>query len=279
MYTKIWHVGSQSSKVAVVLRHDTLIKSKRIFVQGKCVADLSSEKFDHESFVPIGGGAVVVLKVKCRGIFSTSYEYELLYHGTVIPEYTDIKDSADSCKLNAWITDAVVDDTGVAFIVSATLRRKGSASGAEVIAKTEKRYSDFLMLHRMVTSAYRGNAVVERVPTLPPRQFKIAVNHSNPEFLRQRRDELNTYLIKLSKMPRITYNPDMLQFLKLPESIGMPIYASPDQVVVNMMAVPEPETPLGDLFANKKTEDAEKRNKTQNPSLKSSGQDVSYGQM
>jgi len=76
-----------------------------------------------------------------------------------------------------------------------------------------KRFSEFVELDRFVRSAFQDSHLLSSIPNLPPRQFKALSNHLSAEFIEKRRTALRHYLRKLVTVPRISSNPDVLEFL------------------------------------------------------------------
>jgi hypothetical protein len=53
------------------------------------------------------------------------------------------------------------------------------------------------------------------LPAFPPKYLKQLLDHSAPEFIERRRDELERYFKKLVQFPRMERNPDLNEFLGL----------------------------------------------------------------
>mmetsp|Transcript_13029 Transcript_13029/g.25305 ORF Transcript_13029/g.25305 Transcript_13029/m.25305 type:complete len:297 (-) Transcript_13029:109-999(-) len=89
---------------------------------------------------------------------------------------------------------------------------EAKVKGGEVI-RTQKRFSEFVELDRLVRSAFANSHMLSSLPELPPKQIKALADHTNQAFIVKRRMALSAYLRKLAKMPRIPCNPDVLEFL------------------------------------------------------------------
>lgn len=76
-----------------------------------------------------------------------------------------------------------------------------------------RRFNNFVALDEAVRSAYKGSAVIDQLPALPPRGIGLFQNQSDPAFIEKRRWLLQDYLYKLESIPRMRTNSDFTTFL------------------------------------------------------------------
>jgi len=76
-----------------------------------------------------------------------------------------------------------------------------------------QRFSKFVEIDIKLRNAFKNSPMLKLFPTLPAKKPKIFVDHSNPEFIEERRLELQQYLTRLIQVPQILENPDLLEWL------------------------------------------------------------------
>jgi len=246
--TKIWHYKDGDRVRAIILRHNTKTKSKRVFVDRTCVADLSDEKFDHESNVPLPGGYVAELKVKTEGMVFISYTYTLRIGPHIVPSFEDIKTKSDHGDIRFRARVKAVERGAakgvVGFIIEAWSAHEGEENedednGCEMWSiNTERTLSDFEELHMHILSSFAGqkNASVERLNT----QALIGLRRSdvdteaNQDQLRRRAD---SYINCVLELPGASYHPDVLAFFGVEQPSRLPEYASSKHVALDFSAV------------------------------------------
>ncbi len=83
-----------------------------------------------------------------------------------------------------------------------------------------RRFKEFFDLHEDISSAYVGNHLANSLPKLPRRGIKLFSDHLDPLFVEKRRNLLQTYLRALMKVPRVTINPEFLNFIGMINNSG-----------------------------------------------------------
>jgi hypothetical protein len=76
-----------------------------------------------------------------------------------------------------------------------------------------RRFNNFVALDEACRSAYKGSPLLASLPPLPPRGIKFLENQNDPAFVEKRRWQLQDYLYKLEKVPRIRANIDFATFI------------------------------------------------------------------
>ncbi|CAM9594734.1 unnamed protein product, partial [Discosporangium mesarthrocarpum] len=71
----------------------------------------------------------------------------------------------------------------------------------------------FTPLGGQIRSAFKGHHLASSLPCLPPKSYKLLTDHFSPEFVENRRVQLEVYIRKLSMVPHVNTNPDFLEFV------------------------------------------------------------------
>eukprot|EP01006_Ploeotia_vitrea_P008533 TRINITY_DN20465_c0_g1_i1.p1 TRINITY_DN20465_c0_g1~~TRINITY_DN20465_c0_g1_i1.p1 ORF type:complete len:190 (+),score=98.31 TRINITY_DN20465_c0_g1_i1:577-1146(+) len=77
-----------------------------------------------------------------------------------------------------------------------------------------RRFRDFDQLNTLVRSAFANNHLLENLPAFPPKYWKMFTDHYSHDFMEQRRADLEVYMNKLVKIPKVCDLPDFQQFCK-----------------------------------------------------------------
>lgn len=77
-----------------------------------------------------------------------------------------------------------------------------------------KRYQDFFTLDAKLRAKYETNeAMLKKLPILPERKFKFAINHLQRRFIEERRITLDVYCKALIRIPEVVDMDEILEFL------------------------------------------------------------------
>jgi hypothetical protein len=207
--TKVWYYKCGSSVNMVMLRHDTIRKQKRLFLNGKEVADLSDEKFDHVSDVALDGGRVGTIKVETFGMVLMEYKYTFFVDGKEIPSYNDIEDKNEKYRVSAYVKSVERKNLYVIEAIE-TFGEKEIA-----VVKTDHSMDSFQSFLGVLKS------------------YNISVSLESSE-----KDQINDFLKQLLSSPQISHNPDVRKFLGLSQNPHtMPKFASSKHIVLDFSAI------------------------------------------
>jgi len=102
------------------------------------------------------------------------------------------------------------EEGGIAFYTIYVLRRKDG-----VLTKCRRRFSHFYDLNNDLLSWTASSHLYDMLPSLPSRQWKLISDHLDDEFVQARRAELEIYMQRLLRVPRVTQSPEFLDFVNL----------------------------------------------------------------
>ena len=211
--TKVWYYKYDDRINVVMLRHDTLRKQKTLYLNGNELADLSDEKFDHETDVALPGGIVGCIKVETTGMLLLDYSYTFSVNGKDIPSYEDIED--DEYHISARIKS--VEKNGEIYVIEAL-----------------ETHNDKL-IHTVKTD-HSKNSFEKFFNVLKSYGLSFTLEKSN---VTAEKDQINDFLAKLLRTPHnIAYNPDVRKFLGLNEEPSrLPTFASSSHIVLDFSGI------------------------------------------
>lgn len=230
LVTKHWKLRASADKPTFFLsvRHYSLTKLYVLSVSGLLV--MVNGKVVYRYVEPIGEKHDVPFKLSGH---SGRLSLE------VTPETKDKKNKKytytlfyglDKTRRHDYLTDTAVnddvEDLSEAGVLSVLRGDQMSIDGTpvqmyDVAVKTAtqdklvpKRFKDFDTLHRAVRSAFldAGEEFIEELPKLPGKTF---MKKSGDEFIEKRRGELETYIVELLKVDKMSFNPDVRGFFGL----------------------------------------------------------------
>ena len=209
--TKVWYYKYDDRINVVMLRHDTLRKQKTLYLNGNELADLSDEKFDHETDVALPGGIVGCIKVETSGMVLLDYSYTFSVNGKDIPSYEDIED--DEYHISARVKS--VEKNGEIYVIEA------------IETHNDKE------LHTVKTD-HSKDSIEKLFDVLKSYGLSFTLEISNAT----EKDQINSFLAELLRSPHIAYNPDVRKFLGLnEESSRLPTFASSSHIVLDFSAI------------------------------------------
>jgi len=210
--TKSWEITADDhTKGIVQLRHHTITGARTLLIDGN--ETFSDYKlFDDGDIISFDfKDKKGVVRISLEGL--ATYSYKLIYNGKEYPDMNsskkeyknqDVKISIPSYE----IREISKEEKTVVYVI------KISWDGQE--HNISKRYSEIAELDSQVRSAYADGHLLSSMPQLPPRQLKLLQDHLSPEFIEQRRHDLEVYLQRLVSLPKVTRNPDLLRFIGVP---------------------------------------------------------------
>jgi len=137
-----------------------------------------------------------------------SFTYECRYEGQPVPEMTfDIRDHEEkeySCTIPSVSIRTVNGKKVAVFRVEMTCDGKTETFN--------KRYRDFATFDAYLRGGFDGHHLLQNLPHLPPKQVYLLTDHFSKPFLSERRKQLEMYVNKLVKVPKVVTNPDFVAF-------------------------------------------------------------------
>ena len=218
--TKTWELpgirnaggGSGVERIVVQLHHDTVGGQRRVVTGEGLELHRGRKLIDSGEVIPLPplGDAREIEVWIIAG--AAGFEYKLLRDGEEVLELmaTSPRDRLFQDPLvESSIPSARVCEDGVVRYRVVT-----SVVGAACAAEVELRYSELKELHTDVCAAYRGSHLLENVPNLPPSFNRLWVDHTNADFVEERRSALERYVANLLKVPKLTSLPNVMRALR-----------------------------------------------------------------
>jgi hypothetical protein len=164
------------------------------------------------------GSTDVVVRIALVNTFGYSYRCEV--NGSIIKEANEElpDETLPTYDMSIPTTQVVsqVTDGKTESVVIYNIESVRSVDGR--VARKSRRFKDFFDLQEDVSSAFVGNHLSNSLPRLPRRGVKIISDHLDPLFVEGRRMELQSFLRSLVKIPRVSNNPEFLQFIGMLDS-------------------------------------------------------------
>lgn len=196
---RAWHVhvlglnmGRREFGVKIVFRHNPASGVWVLIINGDIKAKRFEKKFDKEFMLTFKlYGRIFEMKVSRN---SLKYTYSLNMDGTTVKEIREKADIyMDEKEPQVTITEVRTGHVKGKLI---TLYQISSTFSTGEKVSVERRYSEFVTLHSVV-KGYTGQHLLTTLPHLPGKVLNPFFNQSSPEFLSQRKDSLQNYLITL----------------------------------------------------------------------------------
>ena len=214
---RTWIIPAQGRQVKAQLVHNTISGSRELFVASERVpgSDGSTTAVSKPTqiFFDIDGGRGIVRLVPRGGRF----EYSLFFNDTLIPEESvrGISRADDDAEHRLTITVEGADiasGSGDSAVVWYRMHNKRNSDGEETVV--HRRFSNFVDLFDTVSASYKGTQLYDSLPQ-PPSRAGWFTDHFSPDFIEQRRMELESFMEKLATFPRIQDNEEFLVFAGL----------------------------------------------------------------
>ena len=166
------------------------------------------------------------------------FDYECTFDGHSVPELTLVQQDATAEAHNAFrvtvLEPAVAAFSGGGADDQVTLtwypvhveRVRDSAS-----TTVHRRFRDFADLDETVRASLSGHHMLSSLPAFPPKASKLLTNHSDPRFLRQRRQQLETFMQRLIDVPHVMQVPATLPFLGVANHMREVSFVFPDKSI------------------------------------------------
>jgi len=205
--SRSWRVSDVHGEQHIVqLRHNNVSGRRVVLVDGREISN-SLKIIDAEENIPFNIGTkrgMVMIRIDYF-----TFTYECRYEGRPMPEMTfDIRDQKDtnySCSIPSVAVENIRGKRVAVFRVEMTCDGR-----TEVF---RKRFRDFATFDTFIRGGYDGHHLLQNLPKLPPKQMSLFVDHFSKSFLEERRKQLEIYVNKLVKIPKVTSNPDFIAFL------------------------------------------------------------------
>eukprot|EP00466_Bigelowiella_natans_P001832 jgi/Bigna1/78783/fgenesh1_pg.57_\ len=202
---RVKHPEQQTTHI-VQLRHNNVSGRRELLVDGRSITN-SIKIMDAEENIKFniaGKEGVVMIRIDYF-----TFTYACKFDGRPMPEMTfDICDHEEKeyeCKIPSVSTRMISEKRVAVFRVEMTCEGETHTF--------VKRFRDFVTFDAFLRGAYDGHHLLQNLPRLPPRHNPIFTNHFAKPFLEERRKQLETYVNKLVKVPKVVNNPDFLSFL------------------------------------------------------------------
>lgn len=209
MVTKRWVIPAcpaDSESHDVQIRHDTVMGDRVLLVDGKVVHKAVKFLDDGDRFpVKIGDREGIVT----IAVNSINFAYTFEFDGKMYTEQMEDLPPTE-LKLNIAVTghksQVVLNNSVVMYTVVTSL-------GKDLESSVDKRFSEVAALDAAVRTYYIGNHLLANIPKLPPKSFKWWTDHSSAQFCEGRARALDNYFRQLIKIPRMSHNPELREFL------------------------------------------------------------------
>jgi len=208
---KIWTIPNDDDKdhpFRVELTHYPTSGRKMVLVNGKVV--LNDNKFSQELRVRFTKNHIGKLLITSK---HNVHQYVLEFRGKIyyddlatVQEHSDIE---MKFSIPSYIHRMDGKGTEAIYYVIHVYK-----DGIPEMDPDPKRFREFVILDAALRGYFKEHTLLENLPLMPPRHFRIWTNHFNSKFIEQRRQLLEIYLNKLAKIAKVTSHPAFLQFVK-----------------------------------------------------------------
>eukprot|EP00944_MAST-04C_sp_MAST-4C-sp1_P015258 g15258.t1 len=195
----------------VVIKHHTVTGELDVLLDGKellsQVTDLTvgnwSEQF-YQNFpeFSVQGHSGVVKWTVTRGDWGpvpSSFGYACIIDGKAIKDDSSTRASSEKGQdIKIWIPSAEITGSGVVWY---RIDTKIKSTGMEVAV--HRRFSDFHFLYSSIAVYFKGSHLHNALPLPPPKGFKLFQDQTDPDFIENRRQQLENFLRRLVVVPRV----------------------------------------------------------------------------
>lgn len=168
-----------------------------------------------------------------HSLSSLKYNYSLLVASQPVKDVSAAAEDlthADLLPAQVTITGTRSEPSGrkvVTYYACETRLHNGQT------ARMERRYREFEQLDGLLKSSLSGSHLLPSFPNLPGRVLNPFLDQTSAEFIQDRQHHLEVYLRALINMSKIRTNPDLLVFLGLNPTTGLPVGARPSAETKN----------------------------------------------
>mmetsp|Transcript_15512 Transcript_15512/g.19852 ORF Transcript_15512/g.19852 Transcript_15512/m.19852 type:complete len:395 (-) Transcript_15512:194-1378(-) len=161
-------------------------------------------------------GKTGFVRISRRGL--VGFRYECVINGEEVPESTaHVSDNSEE-RYTVNIKQAVTTKSESVNII-AWYEIETVRPSDEVTTIVHRRFKDFTSLDAEIRAALKGNHLSSSLPRLPSKSVKLLTTHSSPEFIEERRADLELYLRKLINMPHVPQMYQLHSFLGIVKTV------------------------------------------------------------
>lgn len=149
---------------------------------------------------------------------SWSYRYVCSVNGQQVKEINEVPANEDiHTRINVCVDSYRSEGAGskAYAVYDVVAEIKGGDEEGKYL--TTHRYREFNNLSKVVKSSFINSHMYSSIPKMPGKQIKALSNHMSDAFLLKRRQQLNTFVQKLIKLPRVMQLPPVRIFLGIVE--------------------------------------------------------------
>jgi len=156
------------------------------------------------------------IRISREGLIS--FKYECVFNGTEIPESTSHVSSGNEERYSVSVKQTVTTKNDSFQIIAwYEIESIRPSDGAKTVV--HRRFRDFSNLDAEIRAALKGNHLSSSLPILPGKAIKVLHDHKTPEFIEQRRIDLDVYLQKLFNMPHVPQMYQLQSFLGIVKTV------------------------------------------------------------
>ena len=206
--TRTWFYQIQNRKHVINLYHDTItgVRSAMLdFQEVKGSLGNSSflmEAIGHRIFMTVENNPGYI---EIKKGFWTGFTYQLVINDKVIPEATE-EVARDQDKvvfrpkiLSCSFTHDEFSDYQIAWYEVETTRLE---DGARTVV--HRRFKEFADLNSQIKQNLKGHHLRWTIPPLPDKPLKQMTDHRDPQFIEDRRANLETYIQAMVAVPHVS---------------------------------------------------------------------------
>jgi len=222
---KSWVVPGMGEGRRVELKHNIMTGVRVLLIDGVPVEDslgvstLFVGCMGHQlPFKLEGTGGVQLLgwvSITRTGALFGKFVYECMVDGQRMVEFCEGIETSQGglFDFKISISETGWDENGTSAI--SWYRLDVTRKKDLVRTSIHRRFADFLELDHEMRSVFRQHMIFENLPHIPPKEFKVFVNHQSVEFIEKRRKDLEHYLRSLGNLARVCKSPAFLKFIGL----------------------------------------------------------------
>ena len=241
---RVWKFRTSDHIVhSIMLRHDHVFGSRTVELDGRKVHYSCGDGDLDLSFNLCGQSGKLVIKTQLKGL-TVLFTYTCFYADVEIPPTASSEGDKSTLDLYAVCIPKhkLVDEVIYYKIVS-------ERSGSKCPSSVWRCYNDFSALHFDLSSAFTGTDLIGRLPDLPPDlATSVLFEPVEDEDVEQTRKGLESFLIRVKKLPKTGSNPDLLRFLGIRQFVHQ--NAKTATCPVNAMKILRTGEKMTDSFSN-----------------------------